>query len=45
MPDPREITNVPDSDVGMVVQAFVDDGYTSITCRKVGDNNWTINGS
>ena len=44
MPEPRETTNVPDSDVGIITQAYVDEGYEDIECIKVSNDNWTING-
>ncbi len=39
---PRDMENVPNSNVGEVVQSFVDEGYTNISCTRIGDNDWTV---
>ena len=37
-----QVNNVPKSDVGMVVQDFIDNDESVVVARKVAENNYTV---
>ena len=42
MPQPKPIKNVPESEVGDVLQGFVDGGAAEVKAERQADGKWTV---
>ncbi len=40
--DPNVVSDIPPAQVGRVVQAFVDDGVTSVLAKETESGKWSV---